>query len=161
MSARFGRETPMITEKRSFERRENNLGVKIEAADGRKFIGVLSDVSSGGVCLKTSDAGTLPEQFLLRLASELCRWSRIVWRGPEEVGVEFIPFPQASVEHGIKPSVFIKCPDTGRDISTGIQLMCGDMSKLSNIRRFTKCPHCRRLHGWTPNEAHPKQIGAH
>src|ERR1700676_4894517 len=105
----------MSTEKRSFERREINLGVKIEAADGRTFSGVLSDVSSGGVCLKTSDAGRLPEQFLLRLASELCRWSRIVWRGSEEVGVEFVPFPQASIEHGIKSSVFIKRPDTGRE----------------------------------------------
>jgi hypothetical protein len=161
MSARFGRDPPMTAEKRSFGRREINLGVEIEAANGRKFIGVLSDVSSGGVCLKTSDAGTLPEQFLLRLASELCRWSRIVRRGPEEVGVEFIPFPQASAEHGIKPSVFIKCPDPGKDIPTGIQLTCADMSKLSNIRRFTRCPHCRRLHGGMPNEAHPKQIGAH
>jgi PilZ domain len=151
----------MSAEKRTFERREINLGVEIESAAGRKFSGVLSDVSSGGVCLKTSDAGRLPEQFLLRLANELCRWSRIVWRGPEEVGVEFIPFPQASDDHAVKPSIFITCPDTGREISTGIQLTCGDISKLSNIRRFTKCPHCRCLHGWTPKEAHPRRIGAH
>jgi PilZ domain len=150
----------MSTEKRNFERREINLGVKIQTADGRKFSGVLSDVSSSGVCLKTSDAGRLPEQFLLRLANELCRWSRIVWRSAEEVGVEFVPFPEAFVEHDITHSVFIKCPNTGKDISTGIQLTCGDISKLSNIRRFTKCRHCQRLHGWTPNEAHPRQIGA-
>ena len=160
MSERVGRYPPMSTEKRSFERREINLGVKIETADGRKFSGILSDVSSGGVCLKTSDASRLPEQFLLRLANELCRWSRIVWRGPEEVGVEFVPFPQATAEHETRHSVFIKCPNTGKDISTGIQLTCDDLSKLSNIRRFTKCRHCQRLHGWSPHEANPRQTGA-
>jgi hypothetical protein len=75
--------------------------------------------------------------------------------------VEFVPFPQPSVQRGAKPSVFIKCPETGKDISTGIQLTSGDLSKLPNIRRYTQCPHCRRLHGWMPNEAYPKQVGVH
>ncbi len=144
----------MSTKQRKSERREIDLGVQIETADGKKFRGVLSDISSSGVRLKTNGASRLPEHVLLRLTNELCRWSRIAWRGAGEIGLEFVSFPQASAQPDIRHSVLIKCPKVGKNISTGITLtISADLGKLSSVRRFTQCPYCQAVHSWLPGEA--------
>jgi hypothetical protein len=139
---------------RKFTRRDIDLAVQIQMADGTTVRGALLDLSQGGVRLKVSNPDNLPEQFMLKLSDELHRMSRIAWRSAEEIGVEFLSAPQALADSKAKRSVLIKCPKTGRDISTGILLTsAGDLNKmLSNVRRFTRCPFCKVVHGWMPSD---------
>jgi hypothetical protein len=144
----------MEIDNRKFTRRDIDLLVQIEMADGTTVRGALLDLSQGGVRLKVSNPDNLPEQFMLKLSDELHRMSRIAWRSAEEIGVEFLPVPQALAESTTKHFVRVKCPKTGRDISTGILLTVGgDLSKmLSDVRRFTQCPFCKVVHGWVPSD---------
>ena len=144
----------MEIDNRKFTRRDIDLVVHIEMADGTTVPGALVDLSQSGVRLKVSDPDSLPEQFMLKLSDELYRMSRIAWRSAEEIGVEFLPAPQALVDSTTKHSVLVKCPRTGKNISTGILLTVGgDPSKmLSDVRRFTQCPFCKVVHGWVPSD---------
>jgi len=144
----------MMTEKRKFPRRNIDLEAQIEMADGSILRCDLSDLSQGGVRLKVRHPDTLPEQFRLKLSSRLNRWSRIVWRTADEIGVEFLAAPQAPAEEAERRSVLIKCPSTGKNIPTGIRLTCADdLNKITLVRRFTQCPHCKAVHGWVPSDA--------
>jgi hypothetical protein len=144
----------MTSDKRKFTRRPIDLVVQIERSDGLKVSGVLLDLSEGGARLKVSDPDRLPEQVMLKLSNKLSRQSRIAWRSSDEIGVEFVSAPQAPVESGATRPVLIKCPRTGKNISTGIRLTTADdFSTLSDVRRLTQCPHCKLVHGWTPSEA--------
>jgi hypothetical protein len=145
----------METENRKFPRRGIDLSVQIETADGSTIRCSLSDLSQGGVRLKVKNPDSLPEQFMLTLSSTLRRRCRIAWRSSKEVGVEFLSAPQDPADERAKCSVLIKCPRTGKNISTGIQLtVAGDFSRLlSGVRRFTRCPHCNVVHGWVPSDA--------
>jgi len=144
----------METENRKFTRRNIDLVVQIEIGDGSAVSGVLLDLSQGGARLKVSNPDSLPEQFMLKLSDKLYRRSRIAWRSADEIGVELLSAPQAPADVEAKRSVLIKCPRTGRNISTGIRLtVADDLSKLSNARRFTQCPSCKVVHGWTPSDA--------
>jgi hypothetical protein len=106
------------------------------------------------VRLKVSHPDNLPEQFRVKLTSRLHRWSRIAWRTADEIGVEFLPAPQASADNEAKHPVLIRCPNTGRNISTGVRLTAADdLGKLSRARRFTQCPFCKTVHGWLPGDA--------
>lgn len=128
--------------------------VQIDTADGSTLRGDLLDLSQGGVRLKVDDPDSLPEQFMLNLSDRIHRWSRIAWRSAEEIGVEFLSAPQAPADSEARCSVLIKCPRTGRNISTGIRLtVADDLNKLSGVRRFTQCPSCDVVHGWTPSDA--------
>jgi PilZ domain len=141
-------------ENRKFTRRAIDLVVQIESADGSNVNGVLLDLSEGGVRLKVSNPDSLPEHVVLKLSDKVHRWSRIAWRSAEEIGAEFVSAQPVTAESETRRLVLIKCPRTGRDISTGIQLTtASDLSKLSSVRRFSQCPSCRVVHGWTPNEA--------
>jgi hypothetical protein len=144
----------MGTEARKFARRDIDLAVEIETVDGSSVRAILMDLSRGGARLKVKKHDGLPEQFTLKLSDKLRRNSRLVWRSTEEIGVEFLP--ASHVLAGSKPrrSVLIKCPRTGRDISTGIRLTAGDdLRKLSDVRRFAQCPCCKVVHGWMVSEA--------
>jgi PilZ domain len=144
----------MGTENRKFTRRSIDLVVQIEPADGSTICGVLLDLSQGGVRLKVSNPENLPEQFMLKLSDKVHRSSRIAWRSAEQIGVEFLSASQILADSNAKRSVLIKCPRTGRNISTGIRLtVADDLSKLSGVRRFTQCPSCKVVHGWTPSDA--------
>jgi hypothetical protein len=144
----------MGTENRKFTRRAIDLVVQIDTDDGSTVRGELLDLSQGGVRLKVSNPDGLPDQFMLKLSNKLDRRSRIVWRSTDEIGVEFMSAPQATADSKYKRSVLIKCPKTGRDIFTGIRLTTADdLNKLPAVRRFTQCPSCKVVHGWTPNEA--------
>jgi hypothetical protein len=101
-----------------------------------------------------SNPDSLPEQFVLKLSDKLLRISRIAWRSADEIGVEFLSAPQAPADSKAKRSVQIKCPRTGRNISTGIRVtVAAGLDKLSGVRRFTQCPCCKVVHGWVASEA--------
>jgi PilZ domain len=144
----------MTTEKRKFPRRHIDLSAEIEMVDGSSLRCDLSDLSQGGVRLRVPHPDNLPEQFLLKLSSRLRRWSRIAWRTAEEVGVEFLAAPQAPADEAARRSVVIQCPKTAKSIPTGIRLTsAADLDKLSPVRRFTQCAHCKAVHGWLPADA--------
>jgi hypothetical protein len=144
----------MGTENRKFARRDIDLSIQIDMADGSTAGGVLVDLSEGGARLKVSGPDLLPEQFMLKLSGSLQRWVRIAWRSIDAIGVEFVSAPQPPINRKDRCSVHIRCPRTGRTISTGFQLTtASDLRNLSDIRRFTQCAHCKVVHGWNPREA--------
>jgi hypothetical protein len=144
----------MKADNRKFNRRGIDLTIQIELGDGSTARGTLLDLSEGGVRLKVRYPDNLPEQFLVKLTSRLERWARVVWRSAEEVGVEFLATPQAPPEAEPKHPVLIRCPKTGRNISTGVRLTAADdLAKLSRARRFTQCPCCKAVHSWLPSDA--------
>lgn len=49
--------------------------------------------------------------------------------------------------------LLIKCPNTGRELSTGIQLDANSLGLLPNVVSEVKCPHCRTTHSWRPRDA--------
>jgi hypothetical protein len=143
-----------MIENRKFKRRNIDLIVEIETPDGSALRGVLLDLSQSGARINVDSPDRLPEQFILKLSDKLHRRARIAWRSAEEIGVELLSAPKALVDSYANRSVLIKCPRTGKDISTGIRLTAADdLSKLSDVRRFTRCPSCKVVHGWTPNDA--------
>jgi hypothetical protein len=144
----------MTAEKRKFLRRSIELSAQIEMVDGTSLRCDLADLSQGGARLKVRYPDNLPEQFLLKLSSRLTRWSRVAWRSAEEVGVEFLSAPQAPSEDAAKRVVIIQCPNTLKNVPTGIRLTTpNDLEKLSPVRRFTQCPYCKVVHGWLPADA--------
>jgi PilZ domain len=156
----------MGIENRKHARRDIELDVRIVARDGAPVRCWLCDISEGGARLATSLAPGLPDEFILELSSELRRWCRVVWRTEEEAGVRFTPAPgsqptkaDASPDEGIPRKllgypVMVKCAKTGKSISTGIRVANKDeLQKLPPVRRFTRCPHCKMLHGWTTAQA--------
>ena len=154
MVSRRGTGCLMGIEKRKFPRRRIDLLAQIEMADASTARGTVLDLSQSGARLKVWQAANLPEQFLLKLGRRVQRWSRIAWRSDTEVGVEFLAVPQEPADEAAKRSVFIKCPKTGKRVATGIQLTVPhDLNKMSAARRFTRCPSCKVVHGWTPAEA--------
>jgi hypothetical protein len=151
----------MGTENRKSARRSIDLIVHIEMADGSGFRGALLDLSQGGARVKVRYPQNLPEQFLLKLAGKLHRWSRIAWRSAHEIGVEFLSAPQAPADSEAKRLVLINCPRTGKSISTGIRLtVADDLERLSRARRFTQCRRCKAVHGWLPSDASLEPIPA-
>jgi hypothetical protein len=49
--------------------------------------------------------------------------------------------------------LIIKCPNTGRDISTGIETDKDTFAAMPNDVVETRCPHCRTKHSWRPRDA--------
>ena len=50
-------------------------------------------------------------------------------------------------------TLLIKCPKTGRELSTGIQVEADEASNLPQVACETRCPHCGSVHFWLPREA--------
>ena len=63
----------METENRQFARREIDLVVKIETADGSTIDAEMLDRSQSGVRLKIGNPKSVPGQFMLRLSDKLRR----------------------------------------------------------------------------------------
>jgi hypothetical protein len=153
----------MSIDNRKYPRQEIALIVRIEASDGSRVSCWLSDLSQSGARLAVGHARKLPEEFLLVLSAEMQRWCRVVWRSDQEVGVHFVPRSQsadrlseklAASKDALRRFVMIKCPKTRRNISTGIRACNTDeLAKLSRVRRFAQCPHCKAVHGWSVTEA--------
>jgi hypothetical protein len=49
--------------------------------------------------------------------------------------------------------VVIRCPNTGRDISTGIEIDPASFARLPDILSHSKCPLCGLYHVWWKREA--------
>src|SRR5215470_10441645 len=154
----------MNIENRKYPRREITLDVHIETGDGSQENCWLADISQTGARLVVAQARKLPDQFDLALSAGMKRRCEVVWRTAQELGVRFLPNPPqaGAARDGVLAStdvhrprfVTIRCPRTGRDISTGIRVTGPDeLAKLSPVRRMTQCPHCKLAHGWVPAEA--------
>ena len=124
----------------------------METRDGSTIRGALLDLSQSGARIKVDNPDRMPEQFILKLSDKL-RELRIAWRSAKEIGVELLVVPKTLSGNLKNRAVVIKCPKSGKEISTGMLTTAGDLSQLSEVRRFTQCPNCKVVHSWTPKEA--------
>ena len=49
--------------------------------------------------------------------------------------------------------VMVRCPKTGRELSTGIEMDSVTLERLPNIRSKIECPVCGVEHVWSTREA--------
>jgi endogenous inhibitor of DNA gyrase (YacG/DUF329 family) len=49
--------------------------------------------------------------------------------------------------------IFIKCPQTGRPVSTGIEIDRASFEALPTVGAPVKCPACGATHIWNKHEA--------
>jgi predicted RNA-binding Zn-ribbon protein involved in translation (DUF1610 family) len=49
--------------------------------------------------------------------------------------------------------VMIKCSQTGRDVSTGIETDAETFERLPDLSTQLQCPQCGRMHVWRKAEA--------
>jgi hypothetical protein len=49
--------------------------------------------------------------------------------------------------------VMVKCPATGRELSTGIEMDAATFAQLPEIRAQIVCPACGQDHTWSTREA--------
>lgn len=49
--------------------------------------------------------------------------------------------------------IVIRCPETGREVSTGILTTLEIFRNYPDVRVNTRCPHCGQQHTWTHGEA--------
>jgi hypothetical protein len=58
-----------------------------------------------------------------------------------------------AVEHeeGIMGVLMIECPSTGREVSTGIEVL--DVEQLPTVTATTVCSACGHVHEWTKHDA--------
>src|SRR6516165_6865703 len=51
------------------------------------------------------------------------------------------------------PFLRILCPVNNKSFATSAETSIEHKSSLPNILKFSYCPHCHALHGWSPDEA--------
>jgi hypothetical protein len=51
------------------------------------------------------------------------------------------------------PLLSILCPITNEPFTTSVETSVQHKASLPNIIKFSYCPYCHALHGWTPDEA--------
>ena len=51
------------------------------------------------------------------------------------------------------PFLRILCPLKNKSFATSIETSIEHKASLPNILKFSYCPHCSALHGWSPDEA--------
>jgi predicted RNA-binding Zn-ribbon protein involved in translation (DUF1610 family) len=49
--------------------------------------------------------------------------------------------------------LMLKCPQTGREFSTGIPIDDASFKRLPDTVTKVACPHCGQLHSWWTREA--------
>jgi hypothetical protein len=49
--------------------------------------------------------------------------------------------------------LFIKCPVTGKAISTGVKTDAQGLSQMPNLVQYAHCQHCMTDHAWRPLDA--------
>ena len=49
--------------------------------------------------------------------------------------------------------LLIKCPNTGRELSTGIHVDAETLSRVPQELTHTHCPYCKAEHSWLPRQA--------
>ena len=50
------------------------------------------------------------------------------------------------------PNVLIKCPETGKTVSTMLRMKPTELDSLAGPRAF-RCPKCGQIHSWTKADA--------
>jgi hypothetical protein len=95
----------MKSENRKTPRRVLHYPAWIEVGESTVRECQLSDVSRGGARLKIAIPDDLPDEFVLRLSQDGSsrRRSRVVWRSPTEIGVEFLKEPKVKVVKIARP----------------------------------------------------------
>ena len=48
--------------------------------------------------------------------------------------------------------VMFRCPNTGRELSTGVEMDAATFERLPNIRSQIRCPVCNLDHTWSTGE---------
>jgi hypothetical protein len=51
-------------------------------------------------------------------------------------------------------AIKIKCPKTGRPISTGMEMDRGTFEATAMVGNDVACPHCRERHRWDKKDAY-------
>jgi len=51
------------------------------------------------------------------------------------------------------PHLCILCPIENRPFTTSVETSVQHKASLPNIIKFSYCPYCNTMHGWTPDEA--------
>jgi hypothetical protein len=51
------------------------------------------------------------------------------------------------------PLLSILCPIRNKPFTTSVEAIVQHKAALPNIIKFSYCPYCHTLHGWTPDEA--------
>ena len=51
------------------------------------------------------------------------------------------------------PLLCILCPIENKPFTTSVETSVEHKASLPNIIKFSYCPYCHTLHGWTPDEA--------
>ena len=51
------------------------------------------------------------------------------------------------------PFLRILCPIENKSFATSIEISIEHKASLPNILKFSYCPYCHALHGWSPDEA--------
>ena len=51
------------------------------------------------------------------------------------------------------PFLRILCPIKNKSFATSVEASIEHKSSLPNILKFSYCPYCYALHGWSPDEA--------
>ena len=49
--------------------------------------------------------------------------------------------------------VMVRCPNTGRELSTGVEMDAATFERLPDIRSQIRCPVCSLDHTWATREA--------
>ena len=49
--------------------------------------------------------------------------------------------------------IMVKCPNTGRELSTGIETDQAGFAGLPRLLTYSRCPLCRLEHAWWKREA--------
>jgi hypothetical protein len=49
--------------------------------------------------------------------------------------------------------VMIKCPNTGKDVSTGIETDATSFAHVGDVLAHSRCPLCGQEHAWWKREA--------
>jgi len=50
-------------------------------------------------------------------------------------------------------ALMFRCPDTERELSTGIEMDAATFEQISDVRSQIKCPVCGIDHSWSMSEA--------
>jgi hypothetical protein len=61
---------------------------------------------------------------------------------------------------GSMSAIMIKCPNTDRDVFTGIEIDFVSFNRLPNVLSHSYCPACGREHHWRRSEAWLAPYGA-
>ena len=65
----------------------------------------------------------------------------------------FCRLPNGLLDCSVMPFLRILCPVKKKSFATSVETSVQHKASLPNIIKFSYCPYCYTLHGWTPDEA--------